>query len=181
MVCLSDGCAGVEGGRPRLWQRWWHGAGSDAQRLPQTSYCSPASQEAANHSAKQDHGDQVPAATTRGKTRETHHGEAGGEASGGCVSVWHKASVCPGLWKRICTIPAAAALLVGRGSLILCTSAASSEKLTHSPHKKNTSKCPLRCNTARRRAPGCRARSPRSGWSLWPGQVCLLSKCPWLW
>lgn len=118
---------------------------------------------------KIDHIDKFPTSTTRGKTGETHHWEAGREASGGCVSVWHKASVFPGLWKRICTIPAAAALVVGRGSLILCTSAASSAAAhwkTATLNTKITSKCPLRCNTAQRRDSVCHNRSPSSCSSL---------------
>lgn len=68
----------------------------DTGRLAQTSYGNTATEEAAN-SPENHHIDKFPTSTTRGKRGETHHWEAGGEASGGCVSVWHKASVFPGL------------------------------------------------------------------------------------
>lgn len=90
--------------------------------------------------------------STRGKTRKTHHLEVGHrETNSVCLAMWHKASIFLGLWKRLCTIPAAAALVVGQGTaLILCTS---SPHQRRPPYKKKnhlkykiTSKSPLRCN-----------------------------------
>lgn len=170
IVCLFDrGCRGVKGGRPGLWQRWWHWAiwetlgGSHKQATATRRHRKLLTHPKMTTSTSSQHQQHAE------KTGETHHLEAGREASGGCVSVWHKANVFPGLWKRICTIPAAAALVVGRGSLILCTSAASSAAAhwkTVTLNTKITSKCRSRCNTAQRRDSVCHNRSPSSCSSL---------------